>query len=427
MNFDHDLEHEIVSVLTETAPARAPEYLLPSVISRARQKRRWPRWYALVKEPTMHSDSRLTVGSPTARIAAVMAATILLAVLVAGAGIAGSRLLAADGIIVVDQTGDGTVETIAEAVAMAKDGDTVRVMPGTYPEPVAIDKDITIEGDPGSERDAIVVTFTPEHPTATTLWYEDLPTAFRLEDVTATLRHLHVTGPAYGIGVNVSGGDVLVEDVSGDLEGGYMGKGRYIVFVQDAATAAVEDVTCDCSIATTEGSTLDVERFTQTSDDVILNINGSVGAVRDSVISMLWIQEGADATVTGSTITNEVQVEPGAVAELRDNLIDGVENEQPYGVRTNGGTTTLRGNIIRGQFIGLDIGSGTSPIAEGNTFEDNTTAINVIAGAAAASEVLANITGNTFCGNVTNVSAPGDLDVDLAGNEVCDADLATAP
>jgi hypothetical protein len=427
MNVDHDLEREIVSVLTEAAPVRPPEHLLSSVITSARKKRRWPRWYALVKEPTMHSDSRLTVGSPTARIAAVMAATLLLALLIAGAGIAGSRLLAADGIIVVDPSGGGTVETIAEAVAMARDGDTVRVMPGTYAEPVAVDKDIVLEGDPGSEREAIVVTFTPEHPTATTLWSEDLPTAFRLEDVTATLRHLHVTGPDHGIAINVSGGDVLVEDVSADLEGGYMGKGRYVVFVQDAATVAVREVTCDCSIAATEGSTLDVERITQTSDDVILNINGSVGAVRDSVISTLLIQEGADATVTGSTIKNEVVVDPGAVAELRDNLIDGVENDQPYGVRTDGGTTTLRGNTIRGQFIGLDIGPGSSAIAEGNTFEDNTTAINVIDGAAAVPEVLANITGNTFCRNVTNVSAAGEVDVDLASNEVCDADLATDP
>lgn len=65
-------------------------------------------------------------------------------------------------------------------------------MPGTYPEPVAVDKDIVLEGDPGSEREASVVTFTPEHPTVTTLWGEDLPTAVSLEDVTATIRHLHV-------------------------------------------------------------------------------------------------------------------------------------------------------------------------------------------------------------------------------------------
>ena len=143
----------------------------------------------------MHSDPRLTVGSPTARIAAVMAATLLLAVLVAGAGIAGSRLLAADGIIVVDPSGGGTVETIAEAVAMARDGDTVRVMPGTYAEPVVVDKDIVLEGDPGSEREAIVVTFTADtrrsRPSGTT-WACPPPSGSRTP--TATLRHLHFDG-----------------------------------------------------------------------------------------------------------------------------------------------------------------------------------------------------------------------------------------
>jgi hypothetical protein len=41
--------------------------------------------------------------------------------------------------------------------------------------------------------------------------------------------------------------------------------------------------------------------------------------------------------------------------------------------------------------------------------------------------VLANITGNTFCRNVTNVSAPGEVDVDLASNEVCDTEPSPAP
>jgi len=428
MNVDHDLGREIASVLSEAAPARAPEHLLPSVISSARRRRRWPRWYALIKEPTMHSDSRLAVGSPTARLVAVMAATLLLALLVAGAGIAGSRLLAADGTIVVDPSGSGTVETIAEAVAMAHDGDTIRVMPGTYPEPLVIDKDIVLEGDLDSEREAIVVTFTLEHPTTRTLWGDDLPTAVRLEDATATIRHLHITGPDHGIAVTVSGGDVHVDDVSGDLDGGFMGKGRYLLFVQDAGTAAVEDVTCDCSIGTTEGSTLDLERLMQTGDMVLI-INGSVGEVRDSVISSLWIQQGADATVSDSTINYEVSVEEtGTVAELHGNIIGGAENGPPVGVTIRGGMATLRGNTIRGYVTGLDIGYGPGPIVEGNTFEDNATAIDMQnRPAPTVQEALANITGNTFCGNVTDISAPGEIDAALATNEACDAALAMVP
>ena len=51
----------------------------------------------------------------------------------------------------VAQDGSGTVTTIAEGVAMAQDGDTVLVKPGTYHESVAITEDITLrgDGDPG--------------------------------------------------------------------------------------------------------------------------------------------------------------------------------------------------------------------------------------------------------------------------------------
>jgi hypothetical protein len=54
---------------------------------------------------------------------AIIAATILIAAAVVGAGIAGGRLFAADRTIVVDQSGGGTVTTITEAVTMAQDGD----------------------------------------------------------------------------------------------------------------------------------------------------------------------------------------------------------------------------------------------------------------------------------------------------------------
>jgi pectin methylesterase-like acyl-CoA thioesterase len=90
----------------------------------------------------MRISSNVAIGSPMARVAAIMVATLLLALTVAGAGIAGSRLLAADGTIVVAQDGSGTYATITEAVAAANDGDTVLVKPGTYVEAVTIAKDI---------------------------------------------------------------------------------------------------------------------------------------------------------------------------------------------------------------------------------------------------------------------------------------------
>ena len=64
----------------------------------------------------MRTDSRLSVGSPTARAMAIMVATLLAAVMIVGAGIAGSRLLAADAIITVAQDGSGDHASIGEAV-----------------------------------------------------------------------------------------------------------------------------------------------------------------------------------------------------------------------------------------------------------------------------------------------------------------------
>ena len=43
--------------------------------------------------------------------------------------------------------GGGDFATIGEAVAAARDGDTILVAPGTYDESVTVTKDITIRGD----------------------------------------------------------------------------------------------------------------------------------------------------------------------------------------------------------------------------------------------------------------------------------------
>ena len=118
------------------------------ILSRVSQARQRPRWLAFIKEPPMRLSSSLAVGSPTARVAAIMVATLLLALLVAGAGIAGSRLLATDGTIVVDQNGGGTVETITAAVALAEDGDRIFIRPGTYTETITglLTEPIIVEG-----------------------------------------------------------------------------------------------------------------------------------------------------------------------------------------------------------------------------------------------------------------------------------------
>jgi hypothetical protein len=59
-----------------------------AVASRTRQR---PEWLALIKEPPMRFESTLGVGSPIARVTAIAAATLLLALLSAGALVAGAQ------------------------------------------------------------------------------------------------------------------------------------------------------------------------------------------------------------------------------------------------------------------------------------------------------------------------------------------------
>jgi parallel beta-helix repeat protein len=57
--------------------------------------------------------------------------------------------------LVVDPAEDGAFREIDDAVAVAEDGDTIRVRPGTYGTPVVVDRAVTILGD--GPREAIVL------------------------------------------------------------------------------------------------------------------------------------------------------------------------------------------------------------------------------------------------------------------------------
>ena len=107
MNDDVRFERLFADGLHESAPRRAPDRLRTTIKAQTAEVRPRARWWALIKEPTMRTNNRLAVGSPTARVAAIMAATLLAAVMIIGAGIAGAQLLAASGPIIVDASGGG--------------------------------------------------------------------------------------------------------------------------------------------------------------------------------------------------------------------------------------------------------------------------------------------------------------------------------
>ena len=162
MNTDPRLEQRVAAALSRAASTREPDGLLDSVVSTVGRTRTRPRWLALIKEPPMRIHSRVAVGSPTVRLAYLAILTLLMTILATGAVVAGASLLTTPAIVVA-QDGSGTVTTIAKGVAMAQDGDTVLVKPGTYLESIAITEDITLRGDGG--KGDIVIEFVADGPT----------------------------------------------------------------------------------------------------------------------------------------------------------------------------------------------------------------------------------------------------------------------
>jgi hypothetical protein len=91
MNEDPMLERNVASTFAAAAPSRAPAGLLDPIVTSVGRTRQRPRWLAVLKEPPMRHASRVVVGSPTARVAALVAATLLLGLLATGAFVAGAQ------------------------------------------------------------------------------------------------------------------------------------------------------------------------------------------------------------------------------------------------------------------------------------------------------------------------------------------------
>jgi Tol biopolymer transport system component len=85
-----DLDRKVAALLADTAAPREPAGLLNAVLFTTRRTRPRPRWLALIKEPPMRTNSRLAVGSPTFRLASIMALTVALILAAAAAVVIGA-------------------------------------------------------------------------------------------------------------------------------------------------------------------------------------------------------------------------------------------------------------------------------------------------------------------------------------------------
>ncbi len=450
MNDDARFERLFADGLVDLVPPRAPGRLATTITAETARTRPRPRWLAVIKEPPMRLSSSLAVGSPTARIAAILAATLLIAAALTGAGIAGARLLAADGTIVVDQSGGGDFSTITEAVAAAQDGDTILVRPGRYLESVpVIGKTLVITGD--GDRDEIIVEATmstdPEDPDEAFNW------AFHLLDTDSTLSNLTVIGQEEGTAISVVGTssptlDGLIVRLLGQWTG------AHVPIWWDTDTSGVlrdSIVEGFIIISSTIGVTIEGNELPATC--LTLWDAGARATIVDNVIhgcpyefaiqldagsaeitgNDIWVEEappgphssysrnrtaialgGADGPVTiGDNDVHDsvigISVGSAVATIIEGNRITGNDTGM-----TVSGDSVLVGNTISGGRLGVGLGPG-SPTLDANTISDNDRGLFI---SAVASPTL---TGNTICDNVTNVAlANGATMPDTAGNEVCE-------
>ena len=441
MSTDDRFERLLAEVLDARTPSRAPDRLEPETLRALRHVRRWPRWLALIKEPPMRTSSSLAVGSPMARVAFIVVATLLLALTVAGAGIAGSRLIAADGTIVVDQGGEGTVTTITEAVAMAEDGDTILVRPGTYDESVIITKDITIRGD--GDREAVVVELSVEMPPGGTFNPPHLPTAFRFESSDAVIENLTLRGISSR--VVIDGGapelrDLVFESVGKVWTNGD-GSAPAGLVIDNDSTALIEDnmiVDTDIGIRLGASPTLLGNEITI---GAIFMTEEAGPIIRENILadSPKWgiaVWDGARPEIVDNTIVdalNGIEVEDtGSAPTMRGNTISGsrfqgisvgpladatidgnVLTDNSIGIQTSSSDASMVDNTVSGGSVGISI-TGGSPTLEANEIDGAKRGLVIGLGTTPTLE------GNTVCGNTINLEVNERAEMpDTAGNEIC--------
>jgi hypothetical protein len=444
MNGDPVLERDLRTLFAATAPSRPPEHLLDDIVSTASGRRRRPRWLALIKEPPMRDASRVAVGSPTARLAAILAATLLLTVLAAGAVVAGASYLASLAPLVVDPSDPEAYQTIAAAVDAAEDGDMILVRPGTYMESVTITKDITLRGD--GPREAIVIEIAADGPT--------VPTEF---------------GPkAFGMAFDDSDadvGDLTIRAIAGQLDADPL---QFMSIAIDGGAPRIHDVTSELGVWLTGGTTATISD-SSFGGSVISRASGPITIVRNTVRRHIDVDAAPDQGqsivrgnhAAGVNFLGPVLAEAN-VLRLTD-LPDTGSNSEFVGIDVGGEGWSLQGNDLSGFVTAIDVRYGGSGTIEANTLSDNVVGIllragesqvveNDVHGGGTGINVLlgtATLTGNTveeadvgvmvgatarstlsdnvLCGNGVNLSIAEGADAVVEdGNEVCPDGLATA-
>lgn len=344
-------------------------------------------------------------------------------VLVLGIGIVDSLVPVEQGPVRID--GAGTYGSLSEAVAVAADGDVIRIDPGVYAETVEVGSDIEIRGDP-DDPSAVVFNIPGDGP------------AFRLREADAIIRGITFISQAPADGadrrpaIDVVGGSPVLED---------------LVLSSDAPAE------------------VDFIRLYETGEDSRIRNSRSSGMIRANRGARALIEanvlqpEYPDGPLAGIEVArgdtylriernelNHVATVLGGQAELTGNRIHGARPalEVTYsgdaqliggtcGVMAFGGPVSLTDNEVfdngtgicgavevhGGEIFDNDVGvwidvEDPSTIT-GTVIRDNAVGVHVEPSAEAVLSEVA------FCGNGVDVEADDTASVERSGSAVCEA------
>lgn len=464
MNDHVDFERLVAGHIADEGATPPSDAFYDELFTRAAQKGPRPEWLAIIKEPPMHSNSRLAVGSPTVRVVAILVATVLLAVSLAAAGAGIQRLFAAEGPIIVAQDGSGHHATIQAAIDAATDGDEILIRPGTYAESIITDKSVSLTGD-GDPAD-IVITHIEDGPLHSTSGYDNdetpEPAEFGGDGARYALVLVGTTSDVSGLTFSgedarliVDGGSPVIENVTFDNVGQpftdatsqatvtYRGPSVQALVVTRGGTPVVRensfvggggiDIYTDAAPLvehnTLEGGGIYGSQFGFGRDARIID-NHLFGSGWQG-IDLLY---DASATVSGNLIEDRAYgMFLFGEATAEDNEIRNSSEAAVY-VLTSGPTVRsnrLYGNEtavrwIRGDGVieANEVGGGTDGILiEAGSPQVRDNIVEGVAGQGIVVETMATpvLTGNRSCGNgedlhVMNLARP---EVD-ASNEICD-------
>lgn len=430
-----ETERILADWLLSEAPPYEPPVLLPAVLARTALTRHRPAWRIPDRWLPAHRAWRPNRRSTTPMDTALrfVAASAVLAV--AGSTFAflsspspqppGSRT------IVVAQDGSGDFTTISDAVAIAQDGDTVLVRPGTYAEQVTIARDITLRGD---EDDRALVVIAPPADGA------ELPPGSEplgrmggsgtinavfgvfLSDSDATIADLTVLGLADGFAVVVHGGAPTLRDLTIDIEGPpaapSLSQLREGLSLDFGTTAHISGLRHEGWLRVDRGSSPTLEGNELLDTCVVVWGEGSAPLISSNTVTSCllgWsfdIAHGSSPIIEGNTITGGIDMYvTGTSATIRENRIEGGS----YGVQVDVGVTaTIEGNEILGQGKGI-AARGIDVTITGNQIHDQVTGIDAFLGG--SSKVT--ITGNTITDSATGIRVGGSGTPVVTGNTLC--------